>query len=131
MMNREGNKMAKGKNAGKILTAICAVNDDTSDDPIVFMFDSPETRAAFMAKVEPRFVDDGWKVIDQMTARDVATLTEAIQKMDIEDLEEALESADVEDWFDEFGYRFYGELHDIYDVELASGERVRGTGRTF
>ncbi len=130
-MNREGNKMAKGKNTGKVLTAICAVNDDTSDEPIVFMFDSPETRAEFMAKVEPRFVDNGWKVIDQLTARDIATLKESIQPMDMEDLEEALESDDVEDWFDEFGYRFYGELQDIYDAELASGERVSGSGRTF
>jgi hypothetical protein len=117
---------------GRELVNIVAINDDSSDAPIMFHFDTEATRAEFLKHVDPRYGE--FTIIDQMTARDAKVLRAAVEMVEPCDIAAAIESGDAQNYFEEDEtFRFYDcgdELQDIYDADLESGERVRGTGRT-
>lgn len=121
---------------GREVVSIVAVNDGSSDAPIMFHFDKKKTRTEFMKHVKARGGRE-FTIIDQMTKRDFDVLCKAVDEVTMEDLRDAINSQDqgtVQEAFEdnEF-FRFYDcgdELQDLYDADIESGERVRGTGRT-
>ena len=103
---------------------ICAVNDDSSDAPIVYMFDGLEVRAKFLASVRPRYGE--FDLIDGMTMSDAEATREAIAPITNEVLEHALASGNATEYFEEHGYRFYdccNALQDVRESDFDPDER--------
>jgi hypothetical protein len=122
------NTMAKQQK----LVTICALNDESSDAPIVFHFDNAMTRAEFLKLVDPRHGE--FTVIDQLSAHDAAVIRSNVHVVTMGDIDEAKERGDAQTFLTEDdSFKFYDggdELENIYDDQIASGKRVRGTGRT-
>jgi hypothetical protein len=121
---------------GRELVSIFAVNDGYWDAPVMFHFDTAETRTEFLKHVNAKG-GRAFTIIDQMTKRDFDVLCKAVDEVTMVDLKDAINSQDqgtVQEAFeDNEDFRFYDcgdEIRDLYDDEIESGERVRGTGRT-
>jgi hypothetical protein len=114
------------------LVSICALNDETSDAPIVYHFDTPEARTLFVENADKLLIrgTKEFTVIDTLTARDAATVCGAISAITVGIINEAMSQNDPYELIET--YEFYDcgdDLLDIYDDQIASGKRVRGTGR--
>lgn len=123
--------MAKAKK----LVNIVAINDGSSDAPIMFHFDNEATRTEFLKHVEPRYGE--FTIINVMSERDAKVLRAAVDPVTMEDLNDAISTQDqgtVQEAFEDSEFfRFYDcgdELRDLYDEEIENGNRVHGTGRT-
>jgi hypothetical protein len=113
------------------------VNDGYWDAPVMFHFDTAETRTEFLKHVKAKGGRD-FAIIDQMTKRDFDVLCKAVDEVTMQDLQNAIDSQDqgsVQEAFEDSEFfRFYDcgdEIKDLYDAEIESGERIHGTGRTF
>jgi hypothetical protein len=123
--NLKENMMAKTLK-GRELVSIFAVNDGYWDAPVMFHFDTAETRTEFLKHVKAK------------GGRDFDVLCKAVDEVTMQDLQNAIDSQDqgsVQEAFEDSEFfRFYDcgdEIKDLYDAEIESGERIHGTGRTF
>lgn len=116
----------------KTLVDIVAINDESSDAPIMFHFDNEATRTEFLKHVKPRYRE--FTIINAMSERDAKVLRSSVEAVEMRYIAAAIETGDAQEYFEENDtFRFYDcgdDLQDLYDAQIQSGERVRGTGRT-
>jgi|SRR5476651_1645953 len=127
--NLKGKQMAKKQR----VVSICALNDETSDAPLIYHFDTPEARMLFVENADKLLIrgTKEFTVIDALTARDAATIHGAVYQITVDVINTALAQKDPYEIIE--SHEFYDcgdDLQDIYDDQIASGERIHGTGRT-
>jgi hypothetical protein len=116
------------------LVSICALNDETSDAPLIYHFDTPKTRTLFVENADKLLIrgTKEFTVIDTLTARDAAIIHGAVYQITVDVINTALAQKDPYEIIE--SHEFYDcgdELKDIYDEQIESGERIQTQGRTF